>query len=125
MAFKHQESRNSLLHICYQAARAAAAAHNPYADPQEIALVGETIAGKIEEWMTKTNRDTVMTFTALDADNYEYFCTLLDEIHKTLPITQFFNVVLHVERLTPQEQPQHAPTAINSGGQGGSQDLDL
>jgi hypothetical protein len=123
-AFNHQASRNELLHICYQAVRAAAAVHNPYADPQAIALVGETLAEKIEGWLT-TDRKVGLVFQASDADNYDYFCCILDEIHKQLPITQHFNVILHVERLTLKEQPQHAPTAIDRGGQGGSEDLDL
>lgn len=123
MAFKYQESRNALLHICYQATRVAAAIHNPWADPQDIAKIGEALAGKIEQWLT-TDRKSVLVFQAEDADNYDYFCTILDEIHKTLPVTQFFNVVLHVERLT-KERPQHAPTATHCSGQGGSQDLDL
>lgn len=122
--FNHQASRNVLLHICYQAVRAAAEVHNPYADPQAIALVGETLAGKIEAWM-KTDRKSQVVFKAEDADSYEYFCTILDEIHKQLPVTQHFNVILHVERLANKENhAQHAPTTIDSGGQGGSEDLD-
>ncbi len=98
MAFKHQESRRALLHIFYEAARTAAATHNPYADPATIASVGEALAEKIETFLTGKG-DHLVEFEVDDADTYDYICAILDEVHKTIPITQYFNVKLFMQRL--------------------------
>jgi hypothetical protein len=113
---RQEASRRALLHVCYQAVcRAARAGHSPYADPQGLAMVGEAIAEKIEQWLTDGRKD-ILTFQAEDADTYDYFCAIIDEIHKTLPITRQINVVLHMERLSEKEKTPYATATIDGSG---------
>lgn len=123
MAFQHQTSRRAVLHICYAAVRAAAAVYNPYADPRAMAEVAEALAAKIETFLT-SKRDYMVEFTTSDADNFDYLCAILDEVHKTLPITQYFNVILHMERVKRVKENSHAATTVDSDRQGGPEDLD-
>lgn len=123
MASLSDQGKKALLKLCYLTVRRVGPKHNSY-DSMMQATFAEALYERIEQYIKAQPSDIIVEFEVEDADTYDYFCEILDELQQTLPFMDHFNVKLVMNRLIYREGSD-ATTAIDGYQRGGSQDLDL